>query len=808
MKIPYSLINQLVDIDVTAREYEEKMVFAGNAIESVTSVGEGITGVVVGRIVKIEKHGNSDHLLICKLDVGRGEPVQIITGADNVFEGALVPVALDGAVLAGGKKIKTSKMRGELSQGMLCAGEEIDVPEHLYPGAGVNGILILRDDAPLGSDIFDLIPLKDKVFDFEILANRPDCLSAVGIAKESAAVLGGAYHEPNVSVRTVGKDVREFVDVEVRDSDLAPRYIAAVIDDVRIAPSPMWLRKALNGAGLRSINNIVDITNYVMMETGHPMHAFDLSKVRSGEGAEKPRIIVRRAKDGESLTTLDGKERLLTHEMLVIADGERATGLAGIMGGEESEITYETKRVMFECAAFDRTSIRLTSRALGMRTDASGRFERGVAPETAMFAMLRACHLVNELDAGDVAAGMYDIYGKKQSVPTVHADCGNIRRIIGVEVSDEDIVRILRSLWFDVALEGGKLTVVPPAFRLDVDQEADLAEEVIRLYGYHHLHSTLPASAVSGKKSDRMKLRDTIRDFLTARGLSEILTFSFTNTDDLRKLNLAEDDTRLAALPIMNPLGEDTAVMRTTLVPHMLKALALNQSRRVGSASLYEISRVFETVKDGEARKDGELPFEREMLCVGMYGGGADFYTARELAELLLKLFGVEAEVKRITETYLHPGRAASLVVKASEIARIVTIGEIHPDVAEAFGVERGTYIAEIDIDALARHIAPQPKIAELPRYPAVERDVALALDMDAPLGEVTSEIKKACGKLLEDVRLFDVYRGAQLGGKKSAAFALKFRAADRTLTDDEASKLMDKLLKAVDNKFGAKLRM
>ncbi|MDR1570510.1 MAG: phenylalanine--tRNA ligase subunit beta [Oscillospiraceae bacterium] len=804
MKLPLSWIKEYVNINVSADEYRSRMILAGDGIEGVEEPGAEISNVVVGRIESIRKHANSDHLLICRVDVG-GEALQIVTGAPNVFEGAYVPVALHGAFLPGGKSIKRGKLRGEVSEGMLCSGSELNVPDALYPGAGVDGILIFNEPHPPGADVRPILGIDDTIIDFEVLANRPDCLCAWGIARESAAVLGTEFRKPEIKVKTSGGNIGDFASVDVRDGALCPRYTACAINNARVAPSPMWMRKALNGAGMRSINNIVDITNYVMLETGHPMHAFDLDKVRGR------RIIVRRASPGETLRTLDEKERTLTCDMLVIADAEGATGLAGIMGGEESEITQDTKVILFECAAFDRTSVRLTSRALGMRTESSGRFEKGVTPETVRTAMLRACQLVNLLNAGDVVGEspdngmMIDLYPNPSLPAAVRADCARIRERIGVDVPDERMAEILRALHFGVSLDGGALTAMPPAFRQDVDQEADLAEEIIRLYGYHHLKPTLPIGAgIPGKRSERMRMTDSVKAFLRAWGGNETLAFSFVSPASLEKLGLPAGDLRLSPVAIRNPLGEDTKVMRTTLVPSMLDALALNQSRKNEACLLFETGAAFETIRGGAQKKEGELPWERQTLCIGAYGASVDFYEMRGIVEALLKSFGIAAAIERGADAYYHPGRSARLTASGQSVAQL---GEAHPDTAERFRIEGRVYIAEIDLDALAALAVPAPPIRELPRHPAVSRDVALTMDESVPLGGVRDAIENACGPLLESASLFDVYRGARLGGKKSAAFSLRFRAPDRTLTDEEVDKIFERMLSSVEEQYGAEIR-
>jgi phenylalanyl-tRNA synthetase beta chain len=808
VKLPLSWIKEYAEIPVAPDAYREKMIMAGDGVEGYEELGAGISGVVVGRIETVRKHPNSDHLMITTVDTGE-RVVQVVTGAPNITEasvGAYVPVAKIGATLPGGAhgsgltKIKAGRLRGEVSEGMLCGGEELGVPDSLYPGAGVDGILIFGEPHPLGQDVKPILGIDDISFDFEVLANRPDCLSVWGIARESAAVFGTRFAKPEITVSERAKRTSDYASVDVLDYDLCPRYAACAIDNVRVAPSPMWMRKALHGAGMRSINNIVDITNYVMLETGHPMHAFDLDRVRGR------RIVVRRARPGETLATLDGKERVLTGGMLVISDAENATGLAGIMGGEESEITESTKTILFECAAFDRTSVRLTSRALGMRTEASARFEKGVSPYTVGEAMRRACQLVNLLDAGDVAGGMIDIYPNPKPRPVIEADCGRMRRAMGVDVPDVEMARILRALGFEVELRGGALAAIPPEFRQDVDQEADLTEEILRLYGYRALRSTLPVGAnIPGQRSPRMRLTDAMKSLLRAWGGYEIYGASFLRPAVLGWLNLDEGDPRLSPLALRNYLGEDTSIMRPTLVPSMLSALALNQSRKLDGCVLFEAAAAFETIVDGKPRAEGALPFERQTLCIGGYGDGFDFYKTRGLAESLLKSRGIICRVESGADNYYHPGRSARLI--APDGAVIARLGEVHPDVAERFEITGRAYLAQIDLGAVLERQAAITSVAEPPRYPAVSRDVALVMDDSVQLGPVMDTMAR-CGGLVESVRLFDVYRGAQVGSnKKSAAFALTFRAPDRTLTDAEVNPLLEAMLEELSDAYGAALR-
>ncbi len=796
MKIPMQWIRAYAEIPTDAAQYTERMIMTGTAVEGTEVIGEGIRNVVTGRILSMARHPNSDHLWICQVDVGGDKPIQIITGAQNLSGGELVPVCPDGATLPGGKTIRTGMLRGELSEGMLCGGSELGVDDALYPGAGIDGILIFNEDHPLGINVLPLLGLGDTVVDFDILANRPDCQCVWGIARESAAAFDTAFIKPEIKVNEQGGNIQDEAKVAVMDSDLCPRYAARVVKNIRIGPSPLWLRAYLHGAGMRSINNIVDITNFVMLETGHPMHAFNISKVKGRQ------IIVRRAKDGETLRTLDGKIHTLTSEMLVIADEDKATGLAGIMGGEESEITEETREVLFECAAFDRTSVRVTARSLGIRTESSSRFEKGVTPATVMEALDRACQMVDQLNAGDTVTGVIDLYPAPKPKIVVETTAERIQQWTGVPIPGEDIAAILKKLHFTVTLRDGNIQAVVPDFRQDVDGFADLAEEALRYYGYGHLSSVLPfGETLPGKRSQRMRFIDRIKEALVALGGHETMTYSFTSARAAEKLGLPPKDPRLKPVIIRNPLGEDTSVMRTTLAPCMLTTLGLNISRQNQRGLLFECGAVFE----GHNRQPGALPVETQMLCLGAYGLFYDFYRMRDITLELLRILGLTADITPCGELYYHPGRSAALTVQGETVA---ILGEVHPNIGEAFDLNARVYLAEINLDILARLATPMGMLKPLPRFPAVTRDVALVLSQSEPLGPVLAAIQHVGALLLEQVSLFDVFRGAQLGSdKKSAAFSLRFRAEDRTLTDEEVKTVFDAILSVCAERFGAEIR-
>lgn len=796
MKVPMQWIKEYADIPVSAEEYQSKMIMIGNGVEGYEVQGAEVENVVVGRVLTCEKHPDSDHLHVTTVDVGEDQPLNIVCGAPNCQAGILVPVAKVGAKLPGGIKIKKGKLRGVVSEGMLCGGDELGVPVEVYPHVGEAGLLIFNEDYPIGSDVKPILGMDDTVMDFEVLANRPDCLSVWGIARETAVACGTTFNKPEITVKECGGDVHDYVKVDIEATDLCPRYIARVVKDVRVGPSPMWLRKYLNGAGMRSINNVVDITNFIMLETGHPMHAFDLDMVEGNH------IIVRKAKEGEHITTLDGKQHDLTPGQLVICDAVKPSCVAGIMGGEESEITEKTHTMMFECAVFDRAATRITSRALGIRTESSARFEKGVSVKTAMEAMQRACQMINQLDAGDVVSGIIDVYPEpaQQQVVT-----GSIKRIVhrtGVDIPADDIVSILEKLNFGVKRDGDQLTVTVPDYRQDVDGEADLSEEALRVYGYDHIPSTLlRGDTTPGGRSARMTLKDEVTRHLVSMGFYEIMNFSFVNPRTVEKLDLSQDDPRLVQLPIRNPLGEDTSVMRTTLTPSMLSTLSLNMNRSNEAARLFEIAAVF----DGEERTEENLPVETQKLCLGVYGKEEDFFTLRGVVERLLSDLGLATVVEARGESYLHPGRKAILMAGDE---RVCCLGEVHPAVREAFDMPVRAYIAELDMDQLARLRKPMGTVKPMPRFPAVTRDLSLVMAEDVHVGPLMDDMAKAAGTILEDVKMFDVYRSAALGeNMKSVAFSFIFRGADHTLTDAEITKAMDKILRTAADNHNATLR-
>ncbi len=799
MKTPIEWLSQYALIREADQALKEKMMWLGFGTEEIQRPGDEVENVVIGRLLSLAKHPNADALQVCSVDVGSGTPLQIVTGATNVKAGDLVPVAVHGARLPGGKRISRGKLRGELSEGMLCSGSELNVPDDLYPGAGEDGILRFQEEYPLGSDVRAIFGLSGSVFDFEVLPNRPDCQCVLGLAREAAVGCGADFKAPAVAVReAAGGDMGALVRVRIDAPDLCQRYAARAVRDIRVAPSPLWMRARLHAAGVRPINNIVDVTNYVMLEMGHPMHAFDLAAL------EGEQIVVRRATAGEMLRTLDDKDRLLSPDMLVIADAEKPVAIGGVMGGASSQITKDTSVVLLECARFAQASVRVTSRALGLRSESSMRFEKGVSEHTVLQALDRAAQLIEEIGAGRVVKGVVDVWPSPKALPDIRCSCAQIRSLCGVDVSDERIEDILRRLGFSVTRSGASLTVAPPAYRQDVSHWSDLAEEVLRVHGYQHIQGTLPRIAdARGKRSQRQAQNSALKHTLAALGLCEITTFSFISPKAFALLGLAPEDGLQKAARILNPLGEDYSLMRTTLAPSMLDTIALNQSRGAGEIRLFEVAARYLPRELPLA----DLPDERQTLCLGLAGTGVDFYAAKSLAEAVLAHARVQnADYRAGGPSYMHPGRCAR--ISAGE-ACLGYVGELHPDVAERYGLRGRVGLMEIDLPAMRESSVPMTEAQPLPKYPAVSRDLALVMEDAVPVGDAMRVLQTAGMPLLENVALFDTYRSAALGeGKKSLAFALSFRAPDRTLTDQEVQAVMERLLHASREQLGAQLRV
>ncbi len=795
MKISLNHLKEYVEINVPAEELCEKMVMAGFEVESIEKQGDNLVNVVAARIKEIKPHENSDHLQICQMDIGCDELVQIVTGAQNIKEGDLVPAALNDSYLPCGAHIMSGKLRGVESHGMLCSGEELCLTEADYEGASVYGILILRDEYAPGTDMREVLGLDDYIIDFKITANRPDCNCFLGVAKEISVVLGTEFKAPVPSYKTVGGDISDYISVEVKNYDLCPRYIGRVVKNLRIKESPVWMQKAITASGMRPINNIVDITNFVMLETGQPMHAFNYNDL-----ADK-KIIVRNAKNGEKITTLDGKDYNLNEDMLVIADGEKPSCLAGIMGGKESEIEDDTKDLFLESAKFRRDNIRHTGRELGIRTEASGRYEKGVDIVNVEFAMERALQLIYELDAGDIIEGVLDCNEGLPEDRIITVTTDKIIELIGVEVADETIVSILNSLGLPTTIEGKTITCRVPSIRDDIEGRADLAEEVMRIYGYDHIVGTAMRGTVNRGKllPERIKT-NKIKSLMTASGAYEIATYSFISSKAIDSLNLSADDERRNEIKIINPLGDEYSTMRTQLTTSMLTVLATNINKKIADGRFYEISKRFVP----KSLPLTEQPLELPTMSIGIYGKDEDFFTLKGLIEAICKLIGAHTQYERSSEPYLHPGRQA--LVKANN-KEFCVFGEVHPTVASQYGIEQRVYVAEIKLDILLGIEKRKTTYKPLPKFPAVERDFAMLCDIDIPVGTLEKAISSGAGRLLEKIELFDVYTGSQIPeGKKSVAFSVWLRSNDSTLTEAQIEEVNAKIIKKLES-VGAELR-
>lgn len=792
-------LNEFVPVDVDDRTFAEDMTLSGSKVEITEIEGEEISNVVVGRVVEIKRHENSDHMWICQVDVGEEAPIQIVTGAQNVSQGDLVPVAKHNSTLPGGVKITKGKLRGEKSNGMLCSYKELGMTDNDWPYSVVDGIFLLNSDPDLkakdlkpGDDIRTAIGLDDHVVEFEITPNRPDCLSVIGLAREAAVTYGKtmAQHEPVVKGGGIG-NLTELLDVETPATDLCPRYTARMVRNVKIGPSPKWMRDRLRASGVRPINNIVDITNYVMLEYGQPMHAFDYRYVNGGK------IVVRRAEDGETLTTLDGNVRQLNSSMLVIADEHRAVGLAGIMGGENSEIVEDTVDVVFESANFNGTSIRRTALALGMRTEASAKFEKGLDILNTLPAVNRACELVEMLGAGEVLDGTIDILNFVPQPKQLKLRADKINALLGTDIDAAEMCRILQELGFGV--DGDIITV--PSWRGDVEHYSDLAEEVARFYGYNQIPTTAMTGVTTrGGYSPEQMLERSLGTVCRSLGYDEIITYSFISPTYYDKIRLPEDSPLRKSMKIMNPLGEDTSIMRTTVMPSMLEILTRNYNYRTKEAHLYELGRTYFEREDGMAD-------EPKHLSLGVYGPEESFFTLKGAVETILDSIRAEdvTYVAEKSDPSYHPGRCAKVYVNGQEVG---TLGQIHPLVAANYGVDSELYYADLKFDALFASRGADPEYQPLPKFPAVTRDIAVLVDKAVTVGAMESSIQAAAKGLLKDVTLFDIYEGAKLPtGKKSVAFNLVLRADDRSLTAQEADDEVNLVLERLKKDFDAMLR-
>ena len=798
MDLSRKWLTEFVDVgldEINDHDFAEAMTMSGSKVEDTHYMGEGISNVVVGRIVEMVRHHDSDHMWTCQVDVGGKRLLQIVTGAQNQQVGDLVPVALDGATLPGGAEIHTTTFRGELSEGMMCSIKELGLTLHDFPYAIEDGLFILQEDCRPGDDIVPVIGRDDHVVEFEITPNRPDCLSVIGLARETSVTFQKPLKLHTPVVKGSGGDIHELVKVDVEDAKLCPRYTARMVRNIKIEPSPKWMRERISAMGMRPINNIVDITNYVMMEYGQPMHAFDFSCVDGGH------IIVRTAREGETCRTLDGNERKVTPNMLCICDEHKPVGLAGVMGGENSEITPDTKMVLFESANFNGTSIRRTAAALNMRTDASAHYEKGLDPYLTKIAVDRACELVELLGAGEVVDGYVDVFPDPPKPLVRELDVDRVNWILGTDIDGDTMRKILSDLGFQ--LDGNTVTV--PSWRLDIDPkytQNDFAEEVARIYGFNNIPSTMMADSgtKSGGYTPEQAAERRLGETCRANGYDSIITYSFYSPAGWDMIRLPENDPRRDAIRILNPLGEDTSCMRTTTLPSVLEVLARNWNFRNKAVRIYEFAKVYKKRPDGMAD-------EPKILTLGAYGGGMDFYTLKGTVEELcdaLRISGVEYVPVRDDPSY-HPGRCAAVYAGGECLGRF---GQVHPLVAKNYGVSEELYAAELDFPAMFAHRTTELYYAPLPRFPAVMRDISLVCDDALTAGELEKCIRRAGGEYLESVEVFDVYKGVNIPeGKKSVSFALALRAGDQTLTDDHADEAVAAILDALAREYGAVIR-
>lgn len=776
--------------DISDKEFCDAMTLSGSKVEEYNVEGSELENIVVGKINSLERHPDSDHLWICKVDVGAGEDYQIVTGAQNLKVGDYVPAALPGATVYNRKehcleKIKKGKLRGVESNGMLCSFDELGLTQNDFPYAYADGIFVLGDDCEHtpGLDIHEAIGYNDTCVEFEITSNRCDCMSVTGLAREAAATFGREFTLQEPEVKPGHGDVNEHLKVSISEPDKCYRYSGAVVENVRVKESPRWLRERLRASGVRPISNIVDITNYVMLEYGQPMHAFDLRYLEGNE------VNVRNAKNGEKITTLDGVERELNDSMLVIADKNKPVAVAGVMGGEYSGIMDDTTTIVFESACFNGISVRRTAKALGMRTEASSRYEKELDPGATMRALKRALELVQELDAGDVVNGVVDCFVKPKEPVKVKFDYKWINDFIGIDLSEDEQKKILEKLEFTFDGEGN---VVAPSFRNDIEHIADISEEVARFYGYHNIPNRMLSGVANGKLTDSQKFTRLINETLLACGCSEISTFSFTSPKAYDRIRLPKDSSLRNSVVIMNPLGEDTSIMRTTILPSMLEVLSRNYNHKNAEAYLYEIGTVYEPTEAGK------LPIERQKAVIGIYSSTADYYTLKGIVEKLLDILNTaEYDIVPVSDNpTFHPGRCAQFKIGDKVLA---TLGEVHPEAAENYSIGERVYIAEIDVETAYENRMPARTHKPLPKFPAVTRDLAFVCDRDIPVLNLEKEIRAAVGKTLENVSLFDVYEGEQIeSGKKSVAFNIQMRSADKTLTDEEADAAVKRVIKAL----------
>ena len=800
MKVGVEWLKDYADIDVDVKELSEILTMTGSKVEEYESKGNDIKNVVVGKILEIEKHPDADKLVVTKVDV-KNEILQIVTGAKNINVGDIIPIAKIGSELPGDVKIKKGSLRGVESCGMMCSIGELGLTLDDMPNQIEDGIMILPKEyeSKLGEDIVDVLNLRDDIIEFEITPNRPDCLSVEGLGRETAVSLNKEYKNPNEKIDNLNitkKDSIEGLKVTIDAPDLCYRYVARVVKNIVIKESPDWMRKRLKACGIRPINNIVDITNYVMLEMGQPMHAFDINSI------ENKHIIVRRAKDGEILKTLDGIDRKLDNSMLVISDEKKIDAIAGVMGGENSEIENTTNMVVFESAVFKGGSVRLTAKKLGLRTEASSRFEKGLPQENALRAVNRAVELVELLGAGEIIDGVIDEYPEKQKEIKIDFSPNRINNLLGINISENEMVKILNKL--DIKVTDGYC--IPPYYRQDLEQEADIAEEILRIYGYDKLESNLDNSGNTvGGKSIYQKMEDNIKNMLVNKGFSEIYTYGFINPEELTKSNILEDsDLYKEIIKIRNPISEDYSIMKTSVIPTMMKTISSNYAKKNNNLKLFEYAKVYRNKSNIE---NNELPDEEQILTIAITGKEEKFYILKGIVENVLETVNLNRyDISKYSENKsYHPGKTAIIKIGNDPI---IILGQIHPIVQENYDVLDKVYIAEINMKKLEKYSKKEKKYTPIPKYPAVERDIAILVDEKIEVLKIEKIIRSKAKKILEDVVLFDIYRNEKIGNnKKSVAYALKFRAKDRTLNDEEISEVMENIIKALEDELGAELR-
>ena len=791
------------DLNVTEQEYTDAMTLSGTKVEGYEKMDADLDKIVVGQIEKIERHPDADKLVVCQVNIG-SEKIQIVTGAPNVEEGQKVPVVLDGGRVAGGHdgsltkggiEIKKGKLRGVESCGMMCSIEELGSTRDMYPEAPENGIYIFPDDVEVGADAVEVLGLRDAVFEYEVTSNRVDCFSVIGIAREAAATFGKSFYPPIVPETGNDEDASDYIKVEVRNQELCSRYCARVAKNIKIGPSPEWMQRRLASVGIRPINNLVDITNYVMEEYGQPMHAYDLDTIAGHQ------IIVRNAEDGETFTTLDGQERQLDRDVLMICDGEKSIGIAGIMGGENSMITDHVHTVLFEAACFDGTNIRKSSKRVGLRTDASGKFEKGLDPNNAKAAIDRACQLLEEMGAGEVVGGIVDVYSMVKEPVRVPFDENAVNQLLGTDISKEDMIAYLEKV--ELAYDEATNEIVAPTFRQDIFRLADLAEEVARFYGYDNIPTTLPrGEATIGKLSFKQRIEAAARNIAEFCGFSQGMSYSFESPKVFDKLLLPEDAPERQAIEISNPLGEDYSIMRTISLNGMLTSLATNFNRRNKDVRLYELGNIYLP----KTLPLTELPEERMQFTLGMYGEG-DFFSMKGVVEEFFEKIGMhkkEVYDPNAGKPFLHPGRQANILYDGTVVGYL---GEVHPAVAENYGIGGRAYVAVLDMPEIIVRATFDRKYTGIAKFPAVTRDISMVVPKEILVGQIEEMIEQRGGSILESYHLFDLYEGAQIKeGHKSVAYSIVFRAKDRTLEDADVTKAMKKILNGLES-MGIELR-